>query len=136
MKLHEPLGKPEYAQIALRIPIALYFILQGLTKLNNVQVFIDLVKSYQLFHDNLATLLGVLIPYLEVGSGILLFLGLWTTLSSILCSLLLIGFIYAIGLHPQAGSDLFNKDLIILGGTLSLIFSGPGAFSIDGFRKN
>lgn len=136
MKLHEPLGKPEYAPCVLRIPIALYFILQGLTKLNNVQAFIDLVKSYQMFHDNLATLLGVLIPYMEVGAGVLLLLGLWTSLSSIICSSLLLGFIYAIGLHPQAGSDLFNKDIIILGGTLSLIFSGPGAFSIDGFRKS
>jgi uncharacterized membrane protein YphA (DoxX/SURF4 family) len=132
MKLNEPIGKAEYSPLFLRVPLGLYFIMAGLLKLNDVNVFIEVVKSYHILEGNLATLAGILIPYLEIGVGGLIILGLWTTLASVVASVLLTSFIYAIGVRVD---ELFNKDFILLGVSLSLLFSGPGAFSIDGIKK-
>lgn len=132
MKLNQPIGRSEYASLIVRVPLGLYFIMAGLLKLNDVNVFIEVVKSYNLLSGNVATLVGILIPYLEIGVGGLMILGLWTTLAGILASVLLSSYIYAIGLSVE---DLFNKDFILLGVAVSLLFSGPGAFSIDGIKK-
>lgn len=132
MKLNQPMGKQEYAAIFVRIPLGLYFIMAGLLKLNDVNVFIEVVKSYQILSGNAATLAGILIPYLEIGIGGLLILGLWTTLAGIVAGAMLASFIYAIGISVE---ELFNKDFILLGASISLLFSGPGAFSIDGIKK-
>lgn len=132
MKLNQPIGKLEYAAMFVRIPLGLYFIMAGLVKLNDVNVFIEVVKSYQMLSGNAATLAGILIPYLEIGIGGLMILGLWTTLAGIVAGAMLGSFIYAIGISVD---ELFNKDFILLGACISLLFSGPGAFSIDGIKK-
>lgn len=135
MKMHEPVGKPEYGALILRMPLGAYFVLAGLMKLKNVHVFIETVKTYNVLPENVAILAGVLIPYLEVGCGALLLLGLWTTLSASISSILLCSYIYSVGFLVGEGKELFNKDIILLGAALSLLYTGPGRGSIDGFRK-
>lgn len=135
MKMHEPVGKPEYGALFLRLPFGAYFVLAGLMKLKNVNVFIQTVKTYNVLPENASILAGVLIPYLEVGGGVLLLLGLWTTLASSITGILLATYIYSVGFLVGEGKELFNKDLILLGVAISLLFTGPGRGSIDGFRK-
>ena len=135
MKMHEPVGKPEYGALFLRMPLGAYFILAGLMKLKSVHVFIETVKAYGMLPENASILVGVLVPYLEVAAGILLLLGLWTTLAAFVASILLASYIYAVGFLVGEGKELFNKDLILLAAAISLLFTGPGRGSIDGFRK-
>lgn len=135
MKPNEPIGKIEYAPLLFRITLGGYFVIAGLTKLRNVEVFIQAVKDFGLLPFHLSTLYGTLLPYVEVAIGALLIIGMWTTLSSLIASMLLLSFTVAIGVFPNS-NELFNKDIILLAGALSLLFSGAGALSIDGFRKS
>ncbi len=135
MKLNQPIGNAMYAPIFIRFALGGYFILAGLLKLENPTAFIQQVQHFQLLKEPLATLYGILLPYAELGAGALLILGLWTTLAGALSSLMLISFIIAMKLFPDASTHLFNKDVLLLCASLSLLWSGPGFYSIDYFRK-
>ena len=135
MKANQPIGDAVFAPFFVRCAIGAFFVMAGLAKMGQIPDFIKKVESFGILSPSLSTVYGALLPYLEVGIGFLLIIGFWTTLAGILGSLLLISFIVALGTFPNA-SSIFNKDIILLGGTISLLFSGAGAFSIDRFRKN
>jgi len=131
-KMHEPIGNAAYAGLLLRIPLGLYFAGARLMKIKAPQDFIGVVQSYKVIPEPFSTLYAILLPYIEVGTGVMLVMGIWTTLAAFVCSLMLTSFLIALGLrdhHP------FNKDVILLCTALSLLYSGPGAWSIDRFRK-
>ena len=135
MKMNEPVGNSMYGPLFIRLSLGSYFILAGLTKLENPTAFVNEVQKFNILREPLATLYGILLPYVEILSGMLLLLGLWTTLAAILSSLMLLSFAIALKFFPEPGSHLFNKDVILLGASMSLLWSGPGFFSIDYFRK-
>jgi uncharacterized membrane protein YphA (DoxX/SURF4 family) len=130
----EPIGNPLYAPFLVRVGLGGYFVLAGLTKLENLSTFVGQVKAFGLLSNEISTLYGLLLPYAEITVGTLLVLGFWTTVASALASLMLCSFIVALGLFPNSG-QLFNKDVILLGASLSLLYSGSGAMSVDRFRK-
>lgn len=134
MKLHEPFGNPLYAPLFLRIGIGAYFMLAGFSKIDQIDKFVEQVNSFGILPKFLGTIYAMLLPYVEIGVGGLLIAGMWTTLAGSIASLLLISFIYAFGTFP-GGSHIFNKDLVLLAGTVSLMYSGAGALSVDRFRK-
>lgn len=135
MKLNEPMGNPLYAPFCIRLGLGAYFILAGLMKLDNLPTFIGHVKAFGILPEQVSLVYGLVLPYFEVTVGTLLVVGFWTTLAGIMSSLMLASFIIALGTFPNTGK-LFNKDIILLGGSLSLLFSGAGAYSIDRFRKS
>lgn len=136
MKMNEPVGDAMYGPFFVRAALGAYFLLTGMKKLDNLQLFIEGVRGFHAFPDHIATLYGILVPYLEIGAGALLILGIWTTLASIISSLLICSYIFFVGLFPTDAGGLFNKDVVILGASLCLLFTGAGAFSIDRFRKS
>lgn len=121
-----------YAPLVARLPIATYFMLAGYSKFQNSREFVIAVQGFGILPEPLATLYGILLPYVEMVIGALLFLGLWTTLCAIVTSLMLLSFIIALGVYQ---GKPFNKDIVLLGLSLSLLYSGAGAWSIDRFRK-
>jgi uncharacterized membrane protein YphA (DoxX/SURF4 family) len=135
MKVNEPLGNASYAPVFIRFSLGIYFVLAGLVKLKDMSGFIAEVQSFGALPEHLAALFAILLPYLEVAAGALLVLGLWTTAAALITSVLMGAFVYAFGLFPSR-PDLINKDLILLGASLSVLYSGAGAFSIDSFRKS
>ena len=135
MKVNEPVGNPLYAPVFIRLTLGAYFIVAGLLKLESPQQFVQEVQKFGRLGEPMATLYGILLPYTEIMAGVLLVLGFWTTLAAALTSLMLLSFVAALKLFPDGGK-LFNKDVILLAGSLSLMWSGPGAFSIDYFRKS
>lgn len=134
MKMNEPLGNAIYGPMLIRLALGAYFVLAGLKKLHNQAQFIAEVQKFGILPAQLSTLYAVLLPYLEIGAGALLLIGIWTTLAALVTSALLASFIYALGLFPNS-SDLFNKDVILLAASMSLLYSGAGGWSIDRFRK-
>lgn len=134
MKVSEPLGNPLYAPFLIRLGLGAYFILAGLLKLDDHNAFLAHVRAFNILPEQASLLYGLLLPYIEVAIGGLLVVGYWTTLASVLSSLMLFSFILALGTFPNT-ARLFNKDIILLGASLSLLFSGAGAYSIDRFRK-
>jgi uncharacterized membrane protein YphA (DoxX/SURF4 family) len=134
MKMNEPIGAPAFGPLISRLVLGAYFLLAGLSKLGMLAAFVAQVKSFGVLPENVASLYGVLLPYIEVFVGGCLIIGLWTTLVGFMGSGLLISFICAFGLFPGS-SDIFNKDLVLLGALLCLLYTGPGYYSIDNMRR-
>jgi uncharacterized membrane protein YphA (DoxX/SURF4 family) len=135
MKMNEPIGDAAFGPLFLRVALGSYFVLAGLLKLENMEAFLKVIETIAFIPKPLAMIIGVLTPYLEVFSGVLLILGFCTTLSALIMSILLCGFIYLFGIYPKGSSELFNKDIILLAGSICLLFTGAGAISLDKFRK-
>jgi uncharacterized membrane protein YphA (DoxX/SURF4 family) len=134
MKINEPIGSAVVSPLFLRIPLGGYFLLAGYSKLHVLPAFVDQVQSLGIVSRNLSSLYATLLPYLEIYVGAALLLGLWTTLTGIMALILLGSFIFAFGLFPGAHS-IFNKDVILFGVAASLLYSGPGPYSIDKTRS-
>ena len=134
IKMNEPIGPAVVGPLFCRLALGAYFLMAGLSKLQMLSAFVQQVKAFAVLPDNLASLYGILLPYLEVFVGACLILGLWTTMVGILASLMLISFVCAFGLFPGS-SEIFNKDIVLLGGILCLLYTGPGAYSVDNMRK-
>lgn len=133
MKVDQPIASSQYGPLFVRVVLGAYFLLAGLAKLEDLSGFITAIKRLQIMPDHLATLYATVLPYVEVGAGAILIMGFWTTLGSALTTAILLSFIYSFGLFP---SYPFNKDLILLGASLSLLCTGAGAMSVDRFRKS
>lgn len=139
MKINEPIGDPIYAPFFIRIALGALFIMAGLGKLNDIPGFIRIVQEYKIpfFPPHIAVVYGTLLPYVEIGAGALMILGFWTTLSALMTSLMLLSFVIANGaLAGPIAHRVLDKDVILLAASISLLFSGSGAFSIDRFRKS
>ncbi len=130
----EPVGDTLYAPFFLRLALGSYFVLAGLAKLDDPGAFVLEVQRFGILPEQFATVYAILLPYLEILSGGMLLCGMWTTLAAIITTLLLGSFIYAFGFFPPK-ANLFNKDVILLAVSVSIMFSGAGAFSVDRFRK-
>ena len=135
MKMNEPIGNPIWGPFILRIVLGAYFVLAGWAKLSNVPGFIKEVQSFGVLPAQAATLYGILLPYFEIVAGVFLIIGIWTTLAALLTSLMLLSFVMAFGIFPKTGALLFNKDILLLAASISLMYSGAGAISVDRFRK-
>ncbi len=136
MALHKPIWHPSLAGLLVRIPLGLYFLAAGFVKLDNLDAFVETIKQMGFLPAKVATLYGVLLPYMEIATGGALVLGLWTTLSAVVAACMLASFVLVFGVFPYPDNPhLFNKDLLLLSGALSLLSSGAGAFSIDGFKE-
>ncbi len=134
LKMNEPIGSAAFGPFFARMGIGAYFLLAGLSKLQMLSAFLQQIKTFGVLPENTASLYGVLLPYIEVFIGGCFILGLWTTLVGFMASAVLISFVCAFGLFPGT-SNIFNKDLVLLGTVLGLLYTGPGAYSLDNVRK-
>lgn len=134
IKINEPIGSSVWAPFLIRVTLGMYFIMAGLSKLDVLSAFIEQVKTFGMLPGNVAALYGTLLPYAEVAIGGLMIVGLWTTLMGILSGFLLFSFVCAFGFFP-GDHDIFNKDVILLATAVSLMYSGPGIYSLDNIRR-
>lgn len=133
MRMHQPVGDSSVGPVFVRLSLGLYFVLAGIRKLDDLAGFVQLVHDYGIVSGHLATLYGTMLPYMEVFVGVLLLLGAWMTFAAGAASLMLLSFVLALGFFPTDGP--FNKDIILLCGALSLLYTGAGAGSVDTFRS-
>jgi uncharacterized membrane protein YphA (DoxX/SURF4 family) len=134
IKFNEPIGPATVGPLFLRLPLGGFFLLAGYSKLHMLSAFVEQVQSFGITSPNIASLYAVMLPYIEMFVGGAFLLGLWTTLSGIMSLLLLGSYIFAFGMFPGAHS-IFNKDVILFGAACSLLYTGPGPYSIDKVRK-
>jgi len=135
MKIYEPIGDSSYGPLFIRVALGAYFVLAGLLKLNDPSGFVAEVHKMAVIPPHFGTVYGILLPYVEVVAGGLLVVGLWTTLASLCTTLMLVSFVVAFGVRP-AETQLFNKDIILLAASLSLLYTGSGAWGFDRFRRS
>ncbi|MFN4895816.1 MAG: DoxX family protein [Pseudomonadota bacterium] len=134
IKMNEPIGPAALGPLVARIAVGSYFVMAGLSKLQMLSAFVAQVKTFGVLPDNVSSLYAVMLPYLEVFVGGCFVLGLWTTMAGVVASGLLLSFVFAFGFFPGA-SDIFNKDVVLLGAVICLLYTGPGAYGLDNVRK-
>lgn len=135
MKMNEPIGHPAWGPFFGRVALGAYFMLAGYAKYGQPRLFIQEVEKLNVIPPPFSTLYAVTLPYAEMLVGALLVIGIFTTFAALGASLILFSFVMALGLFPTSTPGLFNKDIILLALAVSLLYTGPGAFSIDQFRK-
>ncbi|HMO02673.1 MAG TPA: DoxX family protein [Oligoflexia bacterium] len=142
-KLSKPMGDPAFAPFILRVSLGLYLVLAGRLKIDTVQEFVKVVKDVSGFPDHLAIVYATSLPYIQIFAGALLILGLWTTLGALLSSYALIT-TFLIFAAPTFKADYQKwygdmtllKELVVVVASLSILYSGSGAFSFDRLRKS
>lgn len=154
MNISKPLGDSSYGPFVIRVVIGMYLCIVGLSAHSNVPSFITGIQSMYGFSQSGASVLGSNFPYICMLVGFLLIIGLWTTLTAALASAIFAFLIYNTGitvqnvsvnkdimiLASQVSTESFrslvlNRDVIVLAGCVSLLYTGAGFFSIDSFRK-
>lgn len=135
MKFNEPIGSTEWAGLILRIPLGLFMLLAALLKIDNLEGFINTVKSFGVLKSEFANVtFGFLFPWIELFVSVLLILGLWVNLACIIGMILLSSIVYAHGLFgPQIP---FNKDVILIFVLFALMFTGSGRLGVDFQKKS
>lgn len=129
-----PSGKEvAWALLVLRIAIAIFFITHGYGKLFGT------APGLEGFTGMLAGLgfpaagaMALLVGVAEFFGGIALLLGVFTRFSAFWLALIsLVAWITVKGFGLPAG----DLDLLSLGGTLALLFAGPGMYSVSKYLK-
>lgn len=121
----------EEAPITLRIGIGVLFIYTGITKLLDIQ-------GTAQFLDQLgftpAVFWTMILLFIELAGGLLVLSGFLTRFTSIALGLVLIIAILTFNLRNLSTTALITdmfKNIALLGGLITLFFSGPGRLSID-----
>ena len=128
-------GSSSFGIFLIRFVIGLIFIVAGTKKAMNVEAFIGYVKSLDVLSDNLAFIFGFILPFAEIFFGALFLIGFMTPLTSIVLSLMEIGFIATYG-HLNGANFQYSispvaYNLLMLACTLHVLFSGAGVVSFD-----
>ena len=102
---------------ALRLVMGVVFLVAGISKLSDLTIAELSVQSYELLPADVARIVGVVLPIVEVSLAVLLLLGIGTRATAIVLSLLLVIFIFGIaslwarGIVAQCGC--FGGSLIM-----------------------
>ncbi len=139
MKIVQPMGNANLAPLLCRIPLGFYLFIVGLWGIMDHLVFSVAIEQYTRDSNWFFAVYAPVAPYLALVSGILIILGLFTTAASLLATVLIIPLLAAAGAFSQGISSLdpyiqhrsLIRDSVLLGVSLSLLFSGPGLFSLD-----
>lgn len=79
-----------------RLGLAAVWLISGAIKVGNPNGTEASVRAYQLFPDGLASLIGAILPFLELGLGVLVLVGIGTRLVGVLSGLVLVIYIAGI----------------------------------------
>lgn len=144
MNLDKPIGDSSYGPMFLRLALGAFFVFSGLAKVDEPSVLISQVKGAEVFADKWATVYAILLPYLEIAGGGLLIAGFWTTLGALLVTICVGSVMYIFG--PELGDTVATvgvfkprgyatKEVILLAASIAMLFTGPGALSVDSMKK-
>ena len=120
----------EWAPVPLRVSLAALFAFTGIMKVMNVDGVTQYFTGLGFPAAQAFVWLAII---LEVGGAVCLLLGLWTRITAMLLSALLVIAIITGYLIPWDASKLplLMNHWPMLGATLALVFSGPGKWSLD-----
>jgi len=123
----------EYIVAFTRIYLAVYFVISGLEKINDLEGFAQSIENYRIIPIYLVNIFAIFFPWLEVVAGALLLFGIYIKENSIIILSMLILFTAAVlsavlrdldincGCHGTAGGQkvgilkiLENISLIII----------------------
>ncbi|HET6502704.1 MAG TPA: MauE/DoxX family redox-associated membrane protein [Amycolatopsis sp.] len=79
--------------LLVRLGLAAVWLVSGAIKVADPGQFYTAVQAYQLFGPGVASLISAAVPFLELGLGLLVLLGLGTRLVAVVSALLLLAYI-------------------------------------------
>ena len=79
-----------------RLGLAAVWLISGAIKVSDPDGTMASVRAYQLFPDGIATLIGAVLPFLELALGLLVLVGIGTRLVGVLSGLVLVIYIAGI----------------------------------------
>lgn len=96
----------KYFLLVLRLVIGAVFIYASYDKLLNPEEFAKAVNNYKILPYGMVNIMAIVIPYIELFTGILLIFGLYTRGSAMVFIILLIVFIAALVNAQVRGLDI------------------------------
>jgi putative oxidoreductase len=111
--------------LLLRLAVGIIFILHGISKLGALDKTASFFAGIGIPAAGFA---AGLVAVVELGGGILLILGLFTRQASLLLAIVMIVAILTVKL--KMGFPAMDIDVVLLAGSLSLLFTGPGKYSL------
>lgn len=94
-KLARNLGHP-WLVTALRLGLGVVFIAASLDKIQNPQNFAENIANYRLLPYPVINLVAIVLPWVEITTGVLLVAGIWITTNAVIMSGMLVAFSVAI----------------------------------------
>ncbi len=85
-----------WVSLAARLILGIVLIVAGAGKVTNLPGSIQATAAYQILPYDLAKLVGNILPFAEIGLGLLLVVGLFTRVAGALGALMMLAFIIAI----------------------------------------
>ncbi len=138
-----------FGLLALRLVVGGIFIWAGLAKMPELELFAQIVRSYDIVPEPLAVPFALALPWIEISTGLCLVIGVWIRYSAMIVVLLMLSFMGALawGLYYGAdlpcgcfglGDDLRNvsiaevlvRNTFILAAASSLVYARHVPFSI------
>jgi len=96
----------KYLLFTFRVIVAFVFILAGIEKISNPANFSDSIDNYRLLPLFTINFFAIVLPWIELISGILLLFGILVKENSYLISIMLIVFIIAISISLMRGLNI------------------------------
>lgn len=142
----------KFILLAARLVIGFVFLYAGIIKVNDPGSFADSVANYKILPDYLINIVAIIIPWIELISGLLIIFGVAVRENALVIINLLGIFIILIivsvlrGLNidcgcfgTQTGTSIgLNKiieDLLLLVPAIQLLFLGGGSLSLSSFNE-
>ena len=96
----------QYLLLLFRIILGLVFIYSGIIKIINTSGFSDSIYNYKLLPDLLINFLAIILPWIELTTGLLLILGISIKENAFIINTLLVIFMIAIIINLFRGLDI------------------------------
>ena len=131
-------GTPSLGLLLIRLALGSYTLILGIMQASDIQYYIGKVKEMNIMGENLAFIVGFILPFILIFLGALYIWGFFTPPTSFVLALISLIKIAARGFFPAAGIP-FNKDIIFFVCFLTTMFAGAGIISLDAFldkKKN
>jgi uncharacterized membrane protein YphA (DoxX/SURF4 family) len=84
---------------ALRFILGIILIYSGAEKLRDISAFVSGVQQYQILHPSFGSWYGRILPFIELSTGLLIFLGIEINLISLISSFIFISFFIAVSIN-------------------------------------
>jgi uncharacterized membrane protein YphA (DoxX/SURF4 family) len=123
-------GAPSVGLLFIRLSLGSYILILGLMHANNVQAYIDKIKGMGVFSDNIAFIIGFILPFLMILLGGLYILGFFTIPTSLALAILSLAKIILKGFVLHNGAP-FNTEVIFFFCFITTLFAGAGVVSFD-----
>ncbi|MGE5346812.1 MAG: MauE/DoxX family redox-associated membrane protein [Acidithiobacillales bacterium] len=96
----------EWLVTRVQIALGLFFVVAALPKLSDPPSFAHMIYNYRLLPGALVNLFALVLPWLELLSGVALLLGVWSRTGAAVVGVLLLLFVAAISINLLRGNAI------------------------------